>query len=82
VFRSGDTLRLLRDDGQAAAFRATYRLLGALMVLLPLTLWAVHALSPRREDPRVLFLVEAAGVYVFAAFWWVKSREIAALERR
>ncbi|HEX8382245.1 MAG TPA: hypothetical protein VF592_02610 [Sphingomonas sp.] len=52
------------------------------MVLLPLTLWAVHALSPRREDSPVLFLVEAAGVYVFAAFWWVRSREIAALERR
>jgi hypothetical protein len=29
VFRSGDTLRLLRDESQAAAFRATYRLLGS-----------------------------------------------------
>ncbi|WP_375401912.1 hypothetical protein [uncultured Sphingomonas sp.] len=82
VFRSGDTLRLLRDEAQAATFRATYRLLGLLMVALPLAVWAVHALAPARENSPVLFLVEAAGVYVFAAFWWIKSREIAALERQ
>lgn len=82
VFRSGDTLKLLRDEAQAAMFRATYRLLGMLMVALPLIVWTAHALSPGREDSPVLFLVEAAGVYVFAAFWWVKSREIAAVERQ
>ncbi len=82
VFRSGDTLRLLRDEGRAAAFRATYRLFGVLMVALPLTVWAVHVAAPGREVSPVLFLVEAAGVYVFAAFWWVKSREIAAVERQ
>ena len=82
VFRSGDTLRLLRDEARAAAFRATYRLLGVLMVGLPLTVWAVHVAAPGREDSPVLFLVEAAGVYVFAAFWWIKSREIAAIERQ
>ncbi len=82
VFRSGDTLKLLRDEARAAMFRASYRLLGALMVALPLTVWAVHALSPGRDDSPVLFLVEAAGVHVFAAFWWIKSREIAAVERQ
>lgn len=82
MFRSGDTLRLMRDAARAAMFRATYRLLGLLMALLPLTVWAVHLLLPRREEPAVLFFVEAAGLYVFATFWTVKSREIAALERQ
>ena len=62
--------------------RRTYRLLGLLMVLLPLTVLGVHLLLPRREDPPFLFFVEAAGVYVFAAFWAVKSREIAVLARQ
>lgn len=82
LFRSGDTLALMRDEARAAAFRRAYRLLGLLMVLLPLTVVGVHLLLPRREGPPLLFFVEAAGVYVFAAFWLVKSREIAVLERQ
>ena len=80
LFRAGDTLRLLRDPVRAARLRATYRLLGALMVALPLAVLALHRLI----DPRApfLFFMEAAGVYVFAAFWLVKSREIAVLERQ
>lgn len=82
LFRAGDTLRLMRDADRAARFRATYRVLGALMVLLPPTVWAIHRLLPRPDEPIALFFVEAAGVYVFAAFWTVKSREIAVLERQ
>ncbi|HEX8387488.1 MAG TPA: hypothetical protein VF636_00600 [Sphingomonas sp.] len=82
LFRSGDTLELMRDEARAARFRATYRCLGALMVLLPAAVWAVHRLLPRPDEPVALFFVESAGVWVFAAFWMVKSREIAVLERQ
>jgi hypothetical protein len=82
LFRSGDTLALMRDEGRAARFRATYRVLGWLMALLPPAVWAIHRLLPRPDEPIALFFVEAAGVYVFAAFWTVKSREIAVLERQ
>jgi len=82
LVESGRTLRWMHDQARAARFRATYRLLGILMVALPLAVLALHLALPRPEKPAVLFFVEAAGVYVFAAFWLVKSREIAVLERQ
>lgn len=82
MFRSGDTLAIFADRVRAARFRAAYRLLGLLMALAPLAVWLVHLALPRREDPPALFFVEAAAVYVFAAFWTVKSREIRLLERQ
>ena len=82
IFRSGDTLAAMHDQERAARFRATYRLLGFLMALAPPAVWLVHAALPRRADPPVLFFVEAAAVYVFAAFWTIKSREIRLLERQ
>ena len=82
IFRAGDTLAVIRDRAAAARFRISYRWLGVLMVLAPLTVLAAHLLLPRPDEPRFLFFIEAAGVYVFAAFWLVKSREIALIERQ
>ena len=78
IFRSRDTLVLL-PAAQRAAFAATYRLLGVLMVAIPLAVAAAHAVLAD-PHPRVLWLVEVAGIYTFSAFWLVKSREIALIE--
>jgi len=40
------------------------------MVILPAAAWIVSGLQSE-------FFVEAAGIYVFATYWVVKSREVA-----
>lgn len=79
VFRSGDTLKLM-DEERRRPYRSTYRLLGAAMLAVPAAAWAVRYLPGATAYPYVFF-AELAGILVFAAFWLVKSREIAALER-
>jgi hypothetical protein len=81
LFRSGDTLELVRDAQRRRRFKRTYALLGALMVLVPLGVVLLHLLA-RAERSLVVLLVEVAGIYVFSAFWLVKSREIALLEKQ
>lgn len=79
VFRSGDTLKLM-DEARRRPFRQAYRLLGAAMLAAPAAAWAVRYLPGATAYPYVFF-AELAGILVFAAFWAVKSREIAVLER-
>jgi hypothetical protein len=79
LFRSGDTVSLL-DAAARRRFTAIYRVLGGLMVVLPLGAVALHLLLPN-PDSHVVWAVEVSGIYVFAAFWLVKSREIAQIER-
>ncbi|MBV8972617.1 MAG: hypothetical protein JO290_10035 [Sphingomonadaceae bacterium] len=80
IFRARDTTVLL-DDARRSTFTAIYRTLGALMVVLPLGAVALHLLLPNPQS-RVILGIEVSGIYVFAAFWLVKSREIALIEGR
>jgi hypothetical protein len=89
IFRCGDTLRLLRDENRRRTFGRLYRLLGGLMVALPLSIVTLELLAdrfyliPERSDEsRVIFWIEVAGIYVFSAFWIAKSREIVLIERQ
>lgn len=79
VFRSGDTLKLM-DEARRRPYRRAYRLLGAAMLAAPAVAWGVRYLPGATAYPYVFF-AELAGILVFAAFWAVKSREIAVLER-
>ena len=89
LFRPGDTLPLLRDEAQQRRFKRLYALLCALMVGVPLGLFALHLLADsfgvlgdRADESRVVLWVEIAGIWVFSAFWLAKSREIAQIERQ
>lgn len=89
LFRPGDTLPLLDDPAQRRRFKRTYAGMGTLMIGVPVSILAVHFLAdwlhllPERSDEnRWVFWVEVAGIYVFAAYWLVKSREIALIERQ
>jgi hypothetical protein len=89
LFRSNDTLRIITDEERRRWFKRLYALLGALMVVLPLGLFALHLLSdrldvlPRRTDDSYIVLgLEVAAIWVFAAFWLVKSREIALIQKQ
>jgi hypothetical protein len=77
IFRASDTLSLISEDPENAkrkTYALTYKLLGVLMVAFPLA--AFVFLSVLQWNKSVIFFVEAAGVYAFAAYWVVKSREI------
>jgi hypothetical protein len=73
IFRAGDTLTLIKDPVVRQRYQRTYRLLGGAMVLLPITAWALLSLLPDYKSTK--FFVEAAGIYVFATYWVVKSHE-------
>lgn len=81
--QSGPTLKLMADPERQRRFKRVYALLGTLMIVVPLTVVALHFLIPGPADTSpFVFAIEVAGIYVFAAFWLVKSREIAILERQ
>lgn len=78
---SGTTLRHLADVERRARFKRGYAVLGGLMVGIPALTYALHLLGYAYRGYTVL-IVEVAGIVVFALFWLVKSREIAAIERQ
>jgi hypothetical protein len=82
IFLSGETLECLKDEAKKRRFRRVYRLLGMLMVATPASVVVLHLLLGARAQSLVVLFVEVAGIYVFAAYWAVKSREIALLERQ
>lgn len=58
---------------RAEGFRRTYKTLGVMMVVGPLLAVAVANLLDAKYT---VIALEAAGIWVFAAYWLVKSREL------
>lgn len=81
--RAGDTLGLLPED-RRGVYAWRYRWTGVAMVLSPLAAVVLSMLSDRLawlSDPEsplssLVFWVEALGVWAFAAYWTVKTREM------
>lgn len=70
-----ETLQYLASSDQQKRFKRVYNTLGLLMVASPAT---AAVLTLMFNNPSsYTFFVEAAGVWAFAAFWFVKSRELA-----
>lgn len=76
VFRARDTLCLLRDCNRRRAFERIYLMFGILMLATPATVALIKVTATTTEPNYMTLIVEAAGVFVFAAFWLVKSMEI------
>jgi hypothetical protein len=82
IFRSNDTLKYVLDANRKARYTHTYRILGVLMIALPLTAFIlISALQVDQTNKNVTFAVEFAGIWAFAAFWLVKGREIKRTQR-
>jgi hypothetical protein len=78
VFRAGDTLSLIRDTRRARALLRVYRGLGLAMLASPFAaLAAERVLRPPGGEPSIVFFAEAFGAWAFAAYWLVKSWELA-----
>lgn len=78
VFRASDTLGLIRDTTRVRRYQLVYRWLGAGMLASPLIAFALNGVFRDITDQNPLtFFIEAVGVWVFATYWFVKSRELA-----
>lgn len=75
IFRASDTLPLIRDNAKRESYRKRYRLLGHMMWGFPVIAWVLSSLLTQHRN--LIFLVEMVGVWIFAYYWWMKSREIA-----
>ena len=78
IFCSQRTLHLIANPALRKTYRWVYKLLGVAMWALPLATAAWLRLSPQAGSDcadRTEFWVEAAGVWVFAAYWWLKTYE-------
>jgi hypothetical protein len=77
IARAADTLLLVRDARLASKLRRWYRILGAVMLASPLlALVLAWSVRPPGGTLRAIFFVEAVGVWVFAAYWLLKSWEL------
>ncbi|WP_113961683.1 hypothetical protein [Roseimicrobium gellanilyticum] len=75
IFRSKDTLDLLTDKKQRERYRRLYVILGWAMVASPVAAFIMVNLFEYKKA--LVFAVEFFGIWVFSAYWGVKSRELA-----
>lgn len=74
IFCASDTLSLIKDETKRKRYRQSYLIFGVLMLVLPLIAASLKFFAPLREW--TIFFVEVAGIYVFSAYWLIKSHEI------
>jgi len=74
-FCASDTLSLLKGQKRIKKYRRIYFWLGIAMLVSPLV---AVVLNFTLGQSSYLFFAELTAMYVFAAYWLVKSREIAA----
>ncbi len=78
IFRATDTVGLIKDPARKKRYARTYKILGLLMIASPaIAVILTVILQANVENRSTIFFIEAAGAYAFAAYWIVKSREIA-----
>lgn len=69
-----ETIPLLQNPALEQYYRRRYRGAGLIMVLTPLTAFAMTSVFGGLE--KYVFFVEAAGLWAFAYYWWIKSDEL------
>ena len=75
IFRATDTLALVQDAKLERRYRSSYRICGAFMVAAPLVAFVATVLAG--NPGWYVFFIETAGIWAFAAYWLLKSRELA-----
>lgn len=71
---ASDTLEGIKNESRKRFYKNLYRVLGGLMIFLPLL--SALLLNLLDQTQSIVFFVELAGVWVFSAYWIVKSFEI------
>jgi hypothetical protein len=75
IFRSGDTLKLLKPHDRQF-YRRWYRIIGLVMWIFPVTVTVLEFFKLKIFGNSTVFFVEVAGIWTFAAYWLLKGREI------
>ena len=70
-----DTLEYVTDEKLRKRFILKYNVIGILMGVFPI-IALIFTLILQAYGKHVFF-IEAAGIWTFAIYWWVKSRELA-----
>ena len=70
-----ETLDLMKDEKLRKYFKRKYLILGVFMVLSPILAWLFTVIIEAMSS--YTFFAEMFGIWVFAAYWWTKSKEIA-----
>jgi FtsH-binding integral membrane protein len=70
--RSGDTLALL-PESKRRRYRRTYKFLGLAVFGLPVMAAILNAFV---GSGGYIFFIEAASLWLFAGYWWLKTREL------
>jgi hypothetical protein len=74
IFDPSRTLDEIKDKSRKSFYKRLYIIIGSLMILLPLlSALLLHLLD---ETQSIVFFVELVGVWVFSAYWAVKTWEI------
>lgn len=76
IFRSGDTLELVKDPNARESYKSRYRVIGLVMWVFPLVVAVLEFFKLHPFGTRTVFFIETAGIWTFAAYWLLKSREI------
>jgi hypothetical protein len=76
IFRSGDTLELIEDANVRDSYKRWYRVIGLVMWVFPLVVAVLEFLELHPFGTRTVFFIEVAGIWTFAVYWLLKSREI------
>jgi len=74
-FCAPETLSQMNDEKLRKKFRRYYWIIGVLMILSPSFAWLLTVQFNQYNS--IVFFVEMFGIWTFAAYWLVKSREIA-----
>jgi hypothetical protein len=73
IFLSGDTATFIESSSQAKFYGFTYKVLGICMVAIPIVVFGIRSF---RHSSYQTFILEAASIWVFGAYWLLKSKEI------
>jgi hypothetical protein len=73
---SSDTMKLIVSEQSKRKYKIAYYILGGLMIGSPLLAFIITLLT--QQPGSIIFYIEAVGVFAFALYWLVKSRELSA----
>ena len=78
IFRAKDSLYLIAKPTGEAFYRRVYVVIGWLMILVPVVAAALASFRQQlfgEDGSAVIFFVQTGAVWVFSAYWLVKTRE-------
>jgi hypothetical protein len=74
IFCHEDTLRFVTDVNRRKHYKVVYHVIGLFMGLFPLVGLIMAVIFNAMQ--RHVFWIEAAGIWAFAAYWFIKSKEL------